>query len=406
MNQLKKSHFPLPLLIIGLLFFMALAGMAIKFYQERLLTFDSAYYCFQIIRLQAFDIEAGRISSYLPQTLPLLALKSGCSLVSFLKLYSFSYVMVDFLIFCVIFFILKNYRAAVAFLLTLCIGYVYAWYITVDEVFLALSFTILLYDIVAPPKEYSGGLKKGCAVIVSCVLILIIATSHLIGLLAVMFVLLSEVIIRKKYKDPLLWSLLIFTTGLLFCESFIKVHNQYEAAKMPSLKFIFETLPHLFSLPAAKFFYGFIQRYFHALIALFLLCVFSLIFQKRWLASFFLILFPFGLMSMIFIINYNGSSYFFHQNYYPVLGLIVAVATANIFYDYSKKGIALLILSFILAYNVTEIYKAHFTLQKHFTYMDHLVEFGHKQTQRKFIIDNRTSLKHLKLLTGLFHLKY
>src|SRR5689334_21683384 len=84
---------------IGLLFFGTLFTLAFVFYKERMLSYDPAFFSFKIIFERDFDVELGRWGSVVSQVLPLWFLQLGCSLETFLRVYSVSFILIYYLIF-------------------------------------------------------------------------------------------------------------------------------------------------------------------------------------------------------------------------------------------------------------------------------------------------------------------
>lgn len=134
----KNNHYPLLTQFIGFLFFGTLFILAWVYYKERILSFDSSFYAFQIIQSKTYDIELGRWGDVLSQLLPVMALKNHCSLETFLRLYSISFIIIYYIIFLLCTLVFKNQKAGLALMLALCLGFRWVFYYAVTEIHMAV----------------------------------------------------------------------------------------------------------------------------------------------------------------------------------------------------------------------------------------------------------------------------
>ena len=221
---------------IGFIFFSLLAYWSWIFFKERMINFDTAFYSFKITQYQKYDIELGRWGSLLSQFLPFYAFKHDCSLATYLKLYSLSFILVDYIIFLIITLVLKNTRAGLALMLMLCLGFRHAFYFSAAELYHGMALTMLFYALVLPIKEYSHQWKKGLAAICAAGLIYTCSYFHQLTIFAILFVLLTGLIVHKKYKSKTIWGLLAFSVIWYVIRVKFLTTSTYEQDKLPGLK--------------------------------------------------------------------------------------------------------------------------------------------------------------------------
>src|SRR5207249_4936463 len=102
---------------------------------------------------RAFDIELNRWGSVLSQALPLIFLKAGCSLQTFLRTYSVSFILIYYIIFLLITLVLKNERAGIALMLTLCLAFRHAFYYSTAELYQGMAWCVLIWALISKMKE-------------------------------------------------------------------------------------------------------------------------------------------------------------------------------------------------------------------------------------------------------------
>src|SRR5665213_671403 len=93
--------------LMGLLFFGFLLWLSWNYFNERMISYDSANYSLNIIQNKTFCLPHGRWGSICSQIFPLIALKPHCSLKTFLIIYSTSFIAIYYLIFLICTLVLK-----------------------------------------------------------------------------------------------------------------------------------------------------------------------------------------------------------------------------------------------------------------------------------------------------------
>ena len=104
---------------------MLLAGY---YYLERMLPFDGAFYSFRISETGWFCIDNYRYGVQHTQVIPLLLLKAGCSLKTFLISYSVSFALCNYILCLIVLYVYKNPKLALGLLLATVLCYTYKFF--------------------------------------------------------------------------------------------------------------------------------------------------------------------------------------------------------------------------------------------------------------------------------------
>jgi hypothetical protein len=353
-----------------------------------MLSYDSAGYCFQIIQTKTYCAE-GRWGAAFPQFLPLMALKNHCSLKLFLQLYSVSFILIYYFIFFLCTVVLRNNKAGLILMLSMCLGFRWMFYYTICELFMGMAFSILFYAIIAPENPYSSSLKKWMATLISLPLIYTISYLHQLALFPVLFIVLYELIGNKKKGDIHLWIVIMAAIAW----SFIRIHflseADYNGGKILSIGTYFTQLFNIINLTSWWYFKTYFKENLPSLCYTGLICLIIAAYRKNWLLLGYLILFTSIYIALIVLTYYKGESTLMYQHYYPPIGLFVAVAFINLIYNSLPKKLLYLIVAILLFFNVKGIYQAHAFQTERNNYLQSLTNYGHKLNAKKNLLDNR-----------------
>lgn len=387
--EVITSKYKRLILFTGLLFFSFFIYVCWIFFKERVLAFDPAFFSFLIIDTRDYSIALGRWGSVFSQVLPLTALKRGCSLSTFLHLFSIAPVINYIIIFLIITLWLKNYRAAVALLLSLCLAFRHAFYYTTAELYLGIALSVVLWALIAPMTENSSKIKQYVRLLLSLLLIYVMSYLHQLTLFTIAFVLATELIGGKRYKDKQLWIICGITIGWYLIRIFVLTGTAYENEKIPTLDVFLEQLPNLHYLPSTVYFKHFAPYQLWSMFLLYLASWYYLFRAKNWLYFIFLPLFSLGFLVLILITYYKGESPLMYENYYTVLGFFAAVAFVFSSERFISKSTGFIVLIILLIVNCKGIYNSHDILTKRADYLGRLITYGRKQENKKFLISDR-----------------
>jgi len=375
--------------LLGVAFFGTLFWFALIFFKERMLTADPAFFSFRIIQDRSYDIELHRLGSAVSQVLPLILLKLGCTLEVFLKAYSVSFILIYYLIFLILTEGLKNYRAGIALIITLCLTFRHAFYYSTAELYQGMALCILIWALIIKMKEVDTKKKKNILFICSSILIFVVSYYHQLTLFALLFILIFEILNGNSYKDQWLIPLLAIT-GLWF---FVRINflttTNYESGKIPTIAVFKEQLPHIRNLPSYIFFKQFTKAYLLPFVIVMFVSGFILLKRKNWLLIFFIPIYIAGFILLDVITYYKGESPIMYENYLTLLGLFAAVAFCGLIEIRPSMKWQTGFCLIVIFWSTTSMYASHYPFSNRVAYLQRLTDEGRKHAEKKYIIDQR-----------------
>ena len=370
--------------IVGLAFFIFYAFLALIFYKERTLSFDSAAFSFQLIQTKTFFTPLHRWGSVFSQIIPLLAIKSGCSLDTFLKTYSLGFVLYYYIGFLIITLLFKNNRIAFIYLLTLCLTYRNTFYFSVSELSQGLVLVIVLYAMLTElQNEHSK--NKRILFFCSFVLISILYFFHQLLIIPITFVFIYLMIKNKKYKNLQIWVLFGFTICWFGFRLMMLPENSYELVKIPDKQLFIKQIPNFFNLPSFKYLCQFFKTEILLVSIFFGVVQVLILIKKKWLMFLLFFTYVFTYIVLITITYYRGESPNMYEQYYILFGFFIAFSLDSITQHILPPKIMIVILP-LLIYGFYKIYDAHELPTKRLNYLTALVRQGQKIENKKYII--------------------
>jgi hypothetical protein len=157
---------------IGHLGMILLMVLAYTLWLERSTTYDSSLYSYMLITRQSMYTPHDRYLNYLWQWIPLLSLKWGASLATFMKIMSLAPILFLYSIYITITHILKNALGGVYLVLVMLVMTRYKFYSAISEVYLGMAFVGLMLAFLtsswAHDKSKSSGFLIGGGIIILC----------------------------------------------------------------------------------------------------------------------------------------------------------------------------------------------------------------------------------------------
>lgn len=141
--QANKNHDRL-LTLIGHFGMLGVLALACWLWVERSTIFDSSLYSYTMIMREGFFIPHDRRINFLWQWIPILGLKLGVSLPTFMKLVSISPILFLYAIFGFIVHFLKHRIGGIYLVLSLLILTRYKFYSAISEIYLSVAFVALM----------------------------------------------------------------------------------------------------------------------------------------------------------------------------------------------------------------------------------------------------------------------
>jgi hypothetical protein len=375
--------------ILGFLFFGALLFLAWIFFKERMINYDPAFFSFRIIHEKNYDIELGRWGSVVSQVLPLWFLKSGCSLETFLRVYSISFILIYYLIFLLITVGLRNTRAGIILMFSLCLAFRHVFYYPTAELYQGIAICVLIWALTFPEKEYESTFKRVIAFVIVCIFVFILSYYHQIIVFPLLFIFLFSIIEERRYTDKFLLGALLLTALWFFIRIKFLTNTSYEQGKIPAVKEIFSQIGNIKQMPSYIYFKSFVRHFLLFLAILNLVCVVEMLYRKKILLSAFYILFNIGFIYLILVTFKNGESPIMYENYITILGLFCAIPLSKILLKIRWSHVTLPLIAFILLINVKNIYGSHVPFTHKQEYLKRIAASARQMPEKKYVIDSR-----------------
>lgn len=374
--------------ILGYAFFAAFFVITWVYYKERMIPFDGAFQCFKLIDAQWFNIEAGRFGVIVTQILPLLALKVGATLENILRIYSISFVAVQFIIFLVLYYKLKDYRAVLALLLALCLAYRYQFYYSVSEIHQTIAPLVLVFALLnAPLVSSSSNKDRWTFASLFVVVCLWLSNIHILSLVLLTFIVVYAVLNRKELLSiPYFWVSLVGGYSFYAYKILTVEEGSYQASKMISVDKIKTTITNLADIPAFLFFKEEFFRSYYILVFAALLLAAIYIYKKNWLPFVYVLLSCIGFLILIISYNIVHDSPIVYQNYYACFGLLIAVPLVIELVKLFKVKVVFAVVALLLLFSTIKIIKCSLMYEMRMEYFARIEQNVKDLPERKFMI--------------------
>lgn len=381
-----KTLFKDRLQLAGFLVFGYLIVLAIVFFKERMIAYDSANYVFEIDQLREYCLPHGRWSSVLSQTIPLLLLKAGCSLKTFLIAYSVNLVAIWYLVFLVVTLGFKNRNAGIILMFSMTVGFGWMYYYAISELLSGMTMAILLYAVL----EWKPAVETGSVYIVryftaSCAVILA-SFYHELALFPILFVI-GFRIVRKLPK--LKWSEIVFgLIVLIWCIVRVKYltlgHNI--GNKILSAEDYLKHVSELFSLPSWSYFTVYISDMSRWIGYTAVLAVLILLFKRKWFIALYTVLFSFAYGALVAITYYKGESSLMMETYMPPVAIYAVMLLLEAETYGVRRGFLKIFVGAAVVISCFKIYSGAEVQSRRLDYMDRITAYMQDFDESKIIV--------------------
>ena len=284
-------------IFLGHLVFLILSIMSFILANERVLNMDPAYQLFYDINNQSILLSDHRYSMILSQLLPFLMIKCHAPLQWVLYSYSFSFILITYIIFIIVVHGLKNYKAGCIMILSfICMRATF--FHSISETFQLIFYASFFY------AWWQFHPRQTLLSTIGYYFILFLSMSicifiHPIAVFFIAFVIGFSIFqerftINRQIIIGSIFLLLLFIFKLSLTES-----GSHDASFIPdktTFKYILSNFFHLYSLHF--FYHHFISLYlFPSLLCLITSCIY--IRKKQWLK----LLFTIGFISFFFLLS-------------------------------------------------------------------------------------------------------
>lgn len=371
-------------LLLGHIFFIVLTWFSLEFFRERMTTSDAAYYNFLLIQDGKPVIVHNRWSSYFVQLLPLMAVKMSLSLAAVLKIYSASLIVFQYFFFAIIVFILKDYRAGFALLLSLCLTFRGVFYFPITELFMGFGAAILCWSVIKKMIAENKMLVKNIFAFVVLLLFVFLTLFHPAFLVVIVFLLLFE-LSKGNLTNIHLWALMVFGLAWNIARTKLFPLSEYEADKMPSIADIIKYLPELEKFKSTNYFMHFVPNFWTSGIVV-VLIIYLGIRAKKILPIVVMSFTVFGWLALILVIDRNGTTPNMTEYYYTLFGIFLALPFTDIFFEKVKSRIYVPLLAMLFAINLFGIYNSGYIYRERVQYFDRLNKYVHQSGNSKGLL--------------------
>lgn len=371
--------------IIGCFCFIASFIFSLLFYKERTVFTDIAFHIFQITKDGSFAIQNNRFGAVFTQLIPLLAVKIGASLNTVMLLYSLSFIIYYFIIFCICVFLLKQSRHGLLLILFLVLFTSHTFYWIQSELPQGLAFIILIFAIYTRYEDEisANAIWRICF----AVLIMFLAFFHPL-LIVPLFFILTYLWLKRTQRSVMIYyvlllSLFLFTT---FVKSVIFPTSGYEASALSGLGNFIRLFPDYLNLYSNKNFLENCIRLYYFIPLVFLLnCIYYL--KNKFLREFLLLSILFvGYLMLVNISYFEVKMDFYIENLYLPLTIIILVPFIFEVLPSYPEVYRTTIIFIIIAVGFIRIYSTGNIYSSRLTWQQNLLD---KNPDKKMFIDSK-----------------
>lgn len=304
--------------------FLLLLLIASVYFLERVIPFDGAFYCFKIIFFQNFNIENGRVGAFYTQLLPLLGLKLGCSLETFLRLYSISFVLWNYLFGLLIYYGFRLKNLAIAFVIAQVVAYRYSFYYPVSEIHSIIGPLFIFMALLL--ADFNQKRLKLTQNVLIFLMILWLLKIHILSVIPILFVL-GYLLISHPGKIKQSPILIALGSGLLlFVWLYLNIDkSSYEGSKIITISSIKSVVFNPESVAGLQFFKAEFHRNYYLVSAVLIGSLLYYVLSRNLLKFSFLIVSVVGFWIIIMAVNIKHDAPIVQQNYYALFGVFASI---------------------------------------------------------------------------------
>ncbi|MCC6541537.1 MAG: hypothetical protein IT225_04895 [Flavobacteriales bacterium] len=361
-----------------------LGVFAWRYYLERTACFDSAFFSWLMLEAGHPISVLGRYGSWIAQVLPVLMMKIGASLEVVLRSYSLAFILVHALVLYLVAFRLKERRAVVALALTLTTGFHYMFYYGISELYQGLSLTVLLWVLIR--RAWSAASPTGW-VVAAVALNVVISFFHQLLVLPLVFILVFEALEEQRWRKRGTWLLGIVLVAWYVARITLMAKSTYEESRMPHASDLVTYLFRLGELNSTAYLLM-VWTKFKALLLVIAVGTCLLVWQRSWLRLAWTLVFSTAFLTLILIVDRDGMAPVIYENYYPVIGMVWAIAFASELDRISGLLRKMMHGVFVVAcaLGLLQIHRAHYRLTERVNYLQRITDYQAELGIRKGLV--------------------
>ena len=284
-QPLSEQRFRAWSIILGHLVFLILLIFSIVFMRERMLHFDAANYAFSILYYDDYLLPHGRGINVLTQTLPLLWYRLGGSLSSFLLIYSVGFVLIGYLVYCLVVHGFRSVTGGLYLVLLTILTVRYKFYAPVGEVYQSLTYVGLVAGWLLRPED-RWQMSHLANTLVAALLVIPLFFTHPMGFLSLGAFYVTWLVYSGRYRFGAYYLLLI-AAGLYGAWRYLGEGRLtgYESGRLEALYEAVDFFSHLGDYYVWDRFLWYWTTHYHLVGLLFLLALVVLSVRGKWLSA-------------------------------------------------------------------------------------------------------------------------
>lgn len=389
---LSKQQYQLALQLIGHAFFWVLIAWSILFYKERMMNFDSAYYCFNILRTGEFFLPHDRTINYASQWLPLLAMQMGCSLKTFLMVYSASFIALHYLMYNLIVYGFRNAETGIFLALCMCLTTRYKFYSGISEIYFSLVLAALFVAWLSKNRSLFPKLSNIQHVLIACLITLVCTTAHPIIVLPMLAFLGFDWFYHKRWFDGWNWSIIAFVLAAFSYRYWAIKSSSYEGNRLGNAWEQFEAIYTPTEFRSWHIIKYFLETEYTLAAAVFIILVGILFWQRKILSGLFLLLCT-VLLALLVFVTYSyltSDTYFMIDGYLGLIGIVWAIPILFVVLKSERYWWSILLSVGLLGFSLQRTYSKHTFFKERLEYLTYLMDNNGDAEHRKLTMQVQT----------------
>lgn len=346
---------------LGLLTLGILVFFAWHFHLERTICYDSGYQVWRIINTGAPNAEHHRWSVMLVQLPPLLFLKAGASVASFLKAYSVCLALLPVAVFALVALRWNDMRVSIALPIGMVASTSLAFHFGVSEVYQGLPIPFLFWAVLRRALVTPEGPRAYLWMIAAGVIALWALLYHTVFILPLLFMLVLEVGAQRAWLKRRAWAALAVVIAVTIARSAALGATRYEEARMIGLDDVSEHLLRLHELPSSTYLLSVAHKFtaFHMLVGV---CVLCCALARAWWPVVWTVIASTGTLVLILIADRDIGSPYMYENLYPFMGAIWAACFAEAAWRLRERvgGWTVIPAALVLCVGLVQVWQGHF----------------------------------------------
>ena len=384
MDKLKISNANA---LFGHLFFIVLFVFAAVFYRERLVFSDPAFFSFNVIWKESFDIALSRWGGGINQILPILAVVLKLPLKLVLQSYSINFVLSFYLLFLGLNAYLKKNNFLLPFALALVLTFRLTFFYPTAELYLGAFFSLFLIPILWN-RDFEPRAISWKTYLLVLLLSIALSYFHQLTLFPLLFIL----GLSLKGKADFMQKIGLFAVALCWFVLRVKVFSSssYESDKLLTGDEALFALKNFAHVSSDYHFRDIVFPWLQWFLLLPIIASAIFIKQKRYFPAAATLVGPLVFWMVVIVVLHKGESRIMLDNYYSLGGFFLCMPFAFIDFKPLKiNALKLGVVSFLSILSFYGIYRAHFEISKRHVQTQNILDYMEAQDiTRGIVADN------------------